>query len=540
MIWDTTKYFLNYDQSIKNIYVKNFKSSRKNYFKIIEKISKKKSANVDWWVSPLGERNNYSSELFHYIRLIDTLKIIKKKKIYLKTIILDNISLFMLLKKNFPKYNFFLKKKKKNNSHFIFIIKHIIIFILSKMFKKKNKLLKYKKNLILVDKFVSSTDINQDRYYNNFFDKKKINAVYFPTIVNLSMYEIFQIIKKIQKNDKYLNKIDLLSFKDFLYSLKFITRRKKLFVKNVLYYKYNISDLINSEINSNSNLNASIIGIQNYMFAKKLNQNKFSIKKIINWFENTAVDKGLNFGVMKYLKNVELIGYQGFTSYKEFMCLDPLDYEKKFKVIPNKIICMGRNLIFSKKELSTDISIKLGPALRFDHVYKNYKKKRFFNSVLVNLNLDYNNSKLIIESLLKTDFYKKYGGKLFIKSHPLLDIKKVLNIDNRKNIHLIKGNIYELASKFKVAVSSGATSSIVETIVAGCKMCFPFDNFTDAYSLKIIQTPKSCYKTCKNINELSDYLIFNTNKKDNNKLNLFNFKKKIFNKSNNKYNSVLI
>ena len=33
----------------------------------------------------------------------------------------------MLLKKNFKKYNFFLKKKNKNNSHFIFIIKHIII-----------------------------------------------------------------------------------------------------------------------------------------------------------------------------------------------------------------------------------------------------------------------------------------------------------------------------------------------------------------------------------------------------------------------------
>ena len=137
MIWDTTKYFLNYDKEIKNIYVKNFKFSRKNYFRIIEKISKKKSSNIDWWVSPLGERNNFSSELFHYIRIIDTLKIIQKKKIYLKKIILDNISLFELLKKNFPQYEFFLKKKKINNSHYIFIIKHIIVFILSKLFKKK-------------------------------------------------------------------------------------------------------------------------------------------------------------------------------------------------------------------------------------------------------------------------------------------------------------------------------------------------------------------------------------------------------------------
>ena len=82
MIWDTTKYFLNYDLKIKNIYINNFKFSRKNYFRIIEKISKKKFNNVDWWVSPLGERNNFSSQLFHYIRIIDTLIIIQKKKIF--------------------------------------------------------------------------------------------------------------------------------------------------------------------------------------------------------------------------------------------------------------------------------------------------------------------------------------------------------------------------------------------------------------------------------------------------------------------------
>ena len=137
MIWDTTKYFLNYDKNIRKIYVNNFKFSRKNYFKIIEKISKKRFDSIDWWVSPLGERNNYSSQLFHYMCIIDTLKVIQKKKLYLKEIISDNIFLIELLKKNFPNYNFFLKKKKHNFFYLSFIFKHIIIFILSKLYKKK-------------------------------------------------------------------------------------------------------------------------------------------------------------------------------------------------------------------------------------------------------------------------------------------------------------------------------------------------------------------------------------------------------------------
>ena len=58
----------------------------------------------------------------------------------------------------------------------------------------------------------------------------------------------------------------------------------------------NLSDLINSQIIRNDNLNASMLGIQNFLFMKKISENKIKIKKIINWFENTAIDKGFNYG----------------------------------------------------------------------------------------------------------------------------------------------------------------------------------------------------------------------------------------------------
>ena len=85
MIWDTTKHFC-YDKNIRKIYISNFKSSRKNYFKIIEKLQKK-FKNIDC-VSPLGERNNYFHS-FHYIHI----RYIKnyKKKNRVKKIISDNI-----------------------------------------------------------------------------------------------------------------------------------------------------------------------------------------------------------------------------------------------------------------------------------------------------------------------------------------------------------------------------------------------------------------------------------------------------------------
>ena len=538
MIWDTTKYYLTYDNLFREIYVKKIKSTRKTFFSIIEKISKENFNNVDWWVSPIGERNNYSTKLFHYLCIIETIEVLYKKKIPLELIILENYNLISILKKKYPKFNFKYKNKKRSSRLIITVIQHFIIFFLSKLFMKK-KLKNLNQKTILVDKFVSSPDLSEDRYYNNFFEKNP-DAIYFPTLVNIKLSVIINLILQIQKSKKYFNKFDLLTFRDFLHSIFYIFRRKKIIIKKINFKNIILSNLIYEEIGSNNNLNASIIGIQNYLFSKKLAEKKIIIKKMINWFENTAVDKGLNFGFNKFLKKILLIGYQGFTSYKEFMSLDPVDYENKYNVLPKKIVCIGKNLISSKTEFTKNHKIILGPALRFGSVYEklNYKKKHI-NSVLLNLNLDYQNSNLMIQNILKTDFYNKYNGKIYIKSHPLFKSNQIFNLKNKNNIYFVKGDIYKIASSFNVAISSGATSSIHETIVAGCKICFPFDNFTDAYSLKMTCAPLETFKVCKTISELSDYLIKNTQKSSIKNTNILNYKKKIFNKLSLQNSSIL-
>jgi hypothetical protein len=330
MIWDTTKYYLTYDKLFREIYVKKIKSTRKTFFSIIEKISKENFNNVDWWVSPIGERSNYSTKLFHYLCIIETIEVLYKKKIPLECIILENFNLISIFKKKYPRFNFKYKNKKRSSGLIITIIQHFIIFLSSKLFMTK-KLKNLNQKTILVDKFVSSSDLSEDRYYNNFFEKNP-DAIYFPTLVNIKLSIIINLILKIQKSKKYFNKFDLLTFRDFLHSIFYIMRRKKIIIKKIYFKNINLSNLIYEEISSNNNLNASIIGIQNYLFSKRLAEKKIIIKKMINWFENTAVDKGLNFGFNKFLKKILLIGYQGFTSYKEFMSLDPVDYEYKYNV----------------------------------------------------------------------------------------------------------------------------------------------------------------------------------------------------------------
>ena len=85
----------------------------------------------------------------------------------------------------------------------------------------------------------------------------------------MKITEIIKVIKKIGSNRKFLNKFDFLSIKDFLFSLLYFLRKKKLFINNFIYRNMNLSDLINSQIIRNDNLNASMLGIQNFLFMKK-------------------------------------------------------------------------------------------------------------------------------------------------------------------------------------------------------------------------------------------------------------------------------
>lgn len=175
MIWDTTQYFLKYDDFFRKIYVSKINISRKIFFSLVQKISNK-NKKIDWWVSPVGERNNYSTDLFHYLCLIESINHLHKRNIIVEYIVLDNPFLLKILKRKYPKFKFRLKQKKRNYSIINILIKQVIIFIFSKIYKKKHQVIKFSKNSILVDKFVTSTNLSEDRYYNNFYKYNK-NAI---------------------------------------------------------------------------------------------------------------------------------------------------------------------------------------------------------------------------------------------------------------------------------------------------------------------------------------------------------------------------
>ena len=126
-----------------------------------------------------------------------------------------------------------------------------------------------------------------------------------------------------------------MTFKDFLYSINFTFRVDKIKIKNIFFRKLNIKDLVLRELYLRQNLNASIIGLQNYLFAKNLKDKKIELKSVLNWNENSIVDKGWNYGFRSSYENLNTFGYQGFYVEKKLSSIDITSNELKQKLVQN-------------------------------------------------------------------------------------------------------------------------------------------------------------------------------------------------------------
>ena len=526
-IWDTLNQPYNYNILIRNIYFQKKKFLRKTYNNWIGKISKPFSNDIDWWVNVIGERNNLNSDLFHYFCILETLNELKKKKINIKTIKVNSIYLKkIILKKNFLVKNIVTEKLIKKD--FLRILKIIFyqtfIFILAKFYKKN-----VNSEISIIDYFIVGNSLSTKRYYGKLENKIKYENIFFvPTIVNTNILDLISLVKNIRHKKNIFLKESLINTSNFFQSISYFTRLKKFNKKYKSILNYDLSEIVLDELKCLRNYNTIIISLNNYFFFKTLKDKKFKIKTSINWFENTAVDKGWNFGLNKFFKNVNSYGYQGFTCYKDFLCLDPVKHEVQYKLIPNKIIIIGKRYFKPKIEFYNKLKILQGYAFRFDYLIKQHLKKK--NLILVCLNLDKKINTDIINTIKQSQFLK--NKKIIFKIHPALKINKKDFFN--KNYIISKKPFEYLIGRSKALITAGSSSTIIESICNGVPVIVPFKDYMTEFSLEMIDLPKKLYRVSEDKKNFDKNLNYFLNKKNIlTTKNVKNIKKNYFNLNEN-------
>ena len=526
-VWDTLSQPYDYNILIRNIYFQKKKILRKTYNNWIEKISKPFSSDIDWWVNVIGERNNLNSDLFHYFCILETLNELKKKKIKIETIKVNSAHLKkIILKKNFLVRNIITEKLIKKD--FLIILKiilyQIFVFILAKFYKKN-----VNSEISIIDYFIVGNNLSTKRYYGELEDKIKYENVFFvPTIVNTKILDLISLVKNIKYKKNFFLKESLIDISNFFQSITYFTRLKKFNKKYKNIFNYDLSEIVLDELQSLRNYNTIIISLNNYFFFKSLKRKNFKIKTSVNWFENTAVDKGWNFGLNKFFKNVNSYGYQGFTCYKDFLCLDPVKHEVQYKLIPNKIIIIGKKYFKPKLEFYNKLKILQGYAFRFDYLTKQHLKKK--NLILVCLNLDKKINTDIINTIKQSQFLK--NKKIIFKTHPALKINKKDFIN--KNYIISKESFEYLIRRSKALITAGSSSIIIESICNGVPVIVPFKDYMTQFSLEMIDLPKKLYRVSEDKKNFDKNLNYFLNKKSILTIkNINNIKKNYFNLNEN-------
>lgn len=519
---DTTTEIIEYDEILKKYYDYYFFKLRKKYLKFIDKHFYKK-INLDILVSSVSEKNIPSSYIYHNLCLyFSIIQILRKKKF--EKIFVNNFFLKNLIEKKY-KIKIVIKKdhyKIKSFLNFIKIAtKHISIYLLVNIFYPKKLGLN---EITIVDRFITDENPDVDRYYNNFYREKK-NTYQIPTFVNLSLFKIFSFLLKIKKK-KFIMKSEFLDIGDIIFSLMYFFRSKKISFRKMYFEKLDISQLVNDELRQSNNYNASVIGIKNYLFAKKLKFRNINVSKVIDWNENTAVDKGWNYGFRKFYPNIKTYGYQNYFVEKKFSALDITPFENKSKSCPEFLLLISGSVKKARKEFTKKLKFINVKALRFDYLYKKkFYKLKFNDKILILLNLNINDNLKIINKVLETN-YSKNGNKIFIKEHPLLKLKDYYKEDLPDNWVITNGHFADVIKKYKIVVTSGSSSSVFESILLGGKVLFPLNNYYDAFNLKFLGIPKTLFQVCSNSKDLDDYIKKILNQKIN-KFMYYNNKKRL-------------
>ena len=471
-----------------DLYRDIYKNSLNEFNNLIEELLVL-NKNINLLIShPLFSRNNYLSSFYEDFCLLK-LVINSYREDEKLTVKLSNYRQLILFKNYFKKKNNIIFDYPSSNTYkifyrqitdffkmFIFLFYMKIIGFFIPVNKNKNI------NLISINLIESMFSENnfKDRYYNG-IDKEleKKNFIFYP--IFLIKKNIFKKIKIINQSKykiiftyKYISYSDILKIQFYFLNFFNINFNCKNFYFNEYLKYYFRENLIDSN---------TYLSFINYYSIKNLHKSKFTINKMVVWYENQPLEKGLVYALNKYYPNCLIKGYKSYFVDNNFhFYIRPTNYEYFNNYVPKLVSTVS---YYDQKDLNKyckSIKILAGPLLRFNYInnIKTLTKPNNYK-ILVSLPIHLDESISILKLINKfAKIESKYN--FFVKPHPFLNLDKITNYISNSNIQLTNISNEELFNKC-FSIISNTSSIILEAFLAG------MDIVISTYKRKNIQNP---------------------------------------------------
>ena len=457
-----------------------YKESYLEFASVIDFFSEENKENLFWWISATASRSELQSNLYRDFCSIKLVSLLAKENILPSRILVRSDAIKTVLQQT-PQLNkivIYANSKKYKVIERIRMIFQSLHFFFNKILQKQLIAIYFNesgnlKNKVIIENFVSSDSI-KDRYYpdlKRFLDNPDKEIIYLPTIINTNIFTAFNLIKRLKSSGStYLFKETHSSYQEILqasfYRNYFQAFNFPLLNIELASSSFNLLPLFQEALSAEKFSSLSAEGVLNYSLVKNLSKLHFRIDTVIDWWENTAMDKGLNLGFHHFYSHSPVKGYMGFVPNKFSFELAPSVIERNSGVIPETIGVMGNIFLNTPRRIAHEQKTVVAPALRFNHLFHDRPEKSNVNNttVLVVLPAFIDQANNILETLLKShsqlkEFY------FIIKIHPACKI-------NRKYFQSLFSNatfddqrpINELIQDASLMIT-GASSASIEAIM---------------------------------------------------------------------------
>lgn len=461
-----------YPEKFKAIY----KESYLEFAKVMDFFSEENKDNLFWWISATASRSELQSNLYRDFCSIKLITLLAKENALPSKIFVRSDAIKKVLQQthqlkkivihaNSKKYKVFERIRMIFQSLHFFFNKILQKQLIAVYFKELGNL----KNKVIIENFISSDSI-KDRYYpdlKRFLDSSDKEIIYLPTIINTNIFTAFNLIKKLkssgstyifkERHSSYQEILQASFYKNYFQAFNFPILNIELASSS-----FNLLPLFQEALNSEKFSSLSAEGVLNYSLVKNLSKLHVRLDTVIDWWENTAMDKGLNLGFHHFYSHSPVKGYMGFVPNQFSFELAPSVTERNSGVIPETIGVMGDIFLNTPRRIANEQKTVVAPALRFNHLFHDRPEKSNVNNatVLVVLPAFIDQANNILDTLLKfqnqlKDFY------FIIKMHPACKI-------NRKYFQSLSSNatfndqrpINELIQDASLMITAASSASI--------------------------------------------------------------------------------
>lgn len=334
---------------------------------------------------------------------------------------------------------------------------------------------------ILTDIFVSDASFSNgrfsDRYYSHFGgfldEEGQGKIVYAPTLM-VRLPNLVPVLQSIRNaKDRFLLKEDVLRWQDLFWAFgvvfRILLRRPSGWTDEGIDFTPLARKVWRESILSPS----SVLGLMDYRFAQRLKETKASFRMVIDWFENQIIDKGFNAGFRKFFPDIPHIGYEGYVTTPNYLCVYPSQSEFEFGVIPKTVAVIGPVLVPEMKDFCPRLDVIPAPALRFAWLWSSFTldPDPAWFTVLVALDVTLEASCDILHCAMEA---AKHGlpenFRFWVKPHPAaipFDILLTrLGIELPQEFTVVSGDFPSTLRKCDMILSNTSTTCM-EAVVFG-------------------------------------------------------------------------